>query len=95
MGSNREKMLEAARAAIEEGNVADKIRQAIIGPLDRAINERVSPSVQFQVDEALGFPSTQDNPIRHVNDTIADAILDSLESALRDPKIDEGSLGDR
>ena len=94
MELDREKMVEAARAAIEGGNVADKIRETVFGPVERAISERVSPSVQFQVDEALGFPGTQDDPLRHVHDMVADAIRADIEAALHDHKANEGSSGD-
>ncbi len=79
-----EESLRKAVEAATSGNVADRIHEATVGEIWRQLREQVDPGVLFQVDEALGFPGTQDDPIRAIADATHDAVQEAVEQALLD-----------
>ena len=61
--------------------MSDRIQEATVGEVWRQLREQVDPSVLFQVDEALGFPGTQDDPIRAIADATHHAVQEAIVAA--------------
>lgn len=88
-------MDERIQRAVDEAlnnNVADRIREAVTGPVDRAILEAVSPSVLLEVESALGIipdadpnhPANAMQDVSDVRDAVEDALRDAFERAVSD-----------
>ncbi len=78
--TDEESFRKAAEAATS-GDVADRIHEATVGEVWRQLREQVDPGVLFQVDEAFGFPGTQDDPIRAIADATFDAVQEATVAA--------------
>lgn len=63
-----------------DGSVADRIRQAMVGPIEAALNDQVSPGVLHEVDQALGMPSV--GSVARAVDPLSDAIDEAVRAAL-------------
>lgn len=81
-------MLKKAVEEATSGDVAERIRKAVLEPAEQMILEQVSPSVLYQIDEAFGFPGTQDDPLREIADAVHESIAAALNEATREPEIE-------
>jgi hypothetical protein len=73
--------------AATSSNVAEEIREAVMGPVERAIVENTNPSTLLEVEAALG--GIRDADPSHPSNTLPE-MAQAVEDALRDA-IDRGS----